>query len=63
MAKDDFTIEQLDRMYDEAMKWQPPAANPTVSSPPTDPREILKRLIAHKQANQQLNINQGQQIG
>jgi hypothetical protein len=41
--KADFSQEDLDRMYDEAMKWQPPA-QPALP----DPRAVLQKVLGEK---------------
>ena len=48
MAKDEFTLEQLDQMYDEASKWQPPSASPAVQPP--DRNTILQKLLKRNMA-------------
>jgi hypothetical protein len=61
--QDDFTQEELDRMYDEAMKWVPPT--PGVSSPgrpQADPHRVLQQLIARRQAQGMLNVSQARTI-
>jgi hypothetical protein len=40
MPDKEFTQEDLDRMYDEAMKWQPPAQTPQI-----DPRAVLQKVL------------------
>jgi hypothetical protein len=46
MAKNsDFSQEELDRMYDKAMRWEPPTAAPV---PQVDRQAVLERLLATK---------------
>jgi len=39
----DFSQEELDRMYDEAMAWEPPL--PPTAPAATDPRAVLQKVI------------------
>jgi hypothetical protein len=41
--KSDFSQEDLDRMYDEAMAWQPPS-----SALQMDPRAVLQKLTGRE---------------
>jgi hypothetical protein len=43
--KSDFSQEDLDRMYDEAMAWQPPP-----QAPQTDPRAVLQKVLGNNTA-------------
>ncbi len=51
MAKE-FSIEELDRMYDDAMEWEPP-----VQISPVDRQNILQKMLEKKQKLQGEDVN------
>lgn len=56
MLEKEFTQEDLDRMYDKAMKWQLPAQEPT-----PDPRAVPQKVLGNtsKAETNENNIQNG----
>jgi len=50
----EFSLEELDRMYEEAMKWEPPVTQVSQVNQ-TDPKATLQKLIASRKNKTEVN--------